>query len=112
MKAPGYTCNMAWYLYLIECADNSIYTGIAVDVDARYQQHLNGTGARYTRSHAPRRLLASFEMADRSAASKAEYAVKKMPPLAKRALAAGLLPLPVPVAPPVETVIEEAGGEV
>jgi putative endonuclease len=86
---------MAWYLYLIECADNSIYTGIAVDVDARYQQHLNGTGARYTRSRTPRRLLASFEMADRSAASKAEYAVKQLTPAAKRALAAGLLPLPI-----------------
>ncbi|MEJ0004082.1 MAG: GIY-YIG nuclease family protein [Pararobbsia sp.] len=83
---------MAWYLYLIECVDDSIYTGIAVDVDARYQQHLNGTGARYTRSHAPRRLLARFEMADRSMASKAEYAVKRMPAAAKRALAGGLVP--------------------
>ncbi|CAB3785066.1 GIY-YIG nuclease family protein [Pararobbsia alpina] len=99
---------MAWYLYLIECADNSIYTGIAVDVDARYQQHLNGTGARYTRSHAPRRLLASFEMADRSAASKAEHAVKKMSPSAKRALAAGLLPVPQVAAPAglLESVLE------
>ena len=89
---------MAWYLYLIECADNSIYTGIAVDVEARYRQHLNGTGARYTRSHAPRQLLATFEMADRSAASKAEHAVKKLPAASKRALAAGRIPLPA--APP------------
>jgi len=47
---------MSWFLYLIECSDDSIYTGIAVDVEARYQKHLNGTGARYTRSRPPRRI--------------------------------------------------------
>jgi putative endonuclease len=99
---------MAWYLYLIECADNSIYTGIAVDVEARYQQHLNGTGARYTRSHVPRRLLASFEMADRSAASKAEYAVKKLSAANKRALAEGAMPLPSPPIRPVDAIAEGA----
>ena len=47
----------SWYLYLIECADGSIYTGITVDVAGRYAAHRNGTGARYTRSHPPLRLL-------------------------------------------------------
>ena len=46
-----------WYLYLIECVDGSIYTGITVDLDARYAAHKNGSGARYTRSHPPARLL-------------------------------------------------------
>lgn len=67
---------MAWFLYLIECADGSIYTGISVDVDARYAAHASGKGARYTRSHPPRRLLVSVEYPDRSAAAKAEYAIK------------------------------------
>jgi len=48
-------------MYLIECRDGSIYTGIAVDVAARYAAHLNGKGARYTRSHPPRCLLAVLE---------------------------------------------------
>ena len=65
-----------WFLYLIECRDGSIYTGITVDVAARYAVHASGRGARYTRSHPPRRLLAAVEYADRSSALKAEYAVK------------------------------------
>lgn len=73
-----------WYLYLIECADGSIYTGIAVDVAARYAAHCNGTGARYTRSHPPLRLLGYEAHADRSAASKAEYRVKRLSAAGKR----------------------------
>jgi putative endonuclease len=75
---------MAWFVYLIECRDGSIYTGIAVDVAARYAAHVSGKGARYTRSHPPRRLLAAIEYADRSAASKAEYQIKCLSPRAKR----------------------------
>ncbi|OGA35150.1 MAG: nuclease [Betaproteobacteria bacterium RIFCSPLOWO2_12_FULL_62_13b] len=77
---------MAWFVYLIECKDGSIYTGIAIDVDARYAAHKGGTGARYTRSHPPRRLLAVIEYADRSAASKAEYRIKRLSPRDKREL--------------------------
>lgn len=80
---------MPWFLYLIECADGSVYTGIAVDVQARFDKHLNGTGARYTRSRKPLQVLASFELADRSSASRAEYWVKRLSPPEKRALAAG-----------------------
>jgi putative endonuclease len=79
-----------WFLYLIECADGSIYTGIAIDVAARYAAHCQGTGARYTRSHAPVRLLGVEMHPDRSAASKAEYRVKQMTPANKRRLAATL----------------------
>lgn len=67
---------MVWYLYMIECEDDSIYTGITVDVAARYSAHLGGKGARYTRSHPPRRLLLSVEYADRSSALKAEHEMK------------------------------------
>jgi putative endonuclease len=81
---------MAWFLYLIECTDGSVYTGIATDVQARFDKHCNGTGARYTRSRKPVRLLASFELADRSSASRAEYWVKRLAPPEKRALAAGV----------------------
>lgn len=77
---------MAWYVYLIECTDGSIYTGIAIDVAARYAAHAAGKGARYTRSHPPARLLAAFEYADRSAASSAEYRIRHLTPRQKRAL--------------------------
>ena len=79
-----------WFLYLIECIDGSIYTGITVDVAARYAAHASGKGARYTRSHPPARLLASFCYPDRSSASKAEYRIKQLSPAEKRRFAAGL----------------------
>lgn len=75
-----------WFVYLIECRDGSIYTGIATDVGRRYAMHAAGKGARYTRSRPPRRLLASFAFADRSSASRAEYAIKQLTPAQKRAV--------------------------
>jgi putative endonuclease len=77
---------VAWFVYLIECQDGSLYTGVAVDVDRRYAEHAAGKGARYTRSHPPQRLLAQFQHPDRSSALKAEYAIKQLSPAAKRAL--------------------------
>lgn len=79
-----------WFLYMIECEDGSIYTGIAVDVEARYQAHCQGTGARYTRSHPPARLLGYESHPDRSSASKAEYRIKQLTASGKRQYAAGL----------------------
>jgi putative endonuclease len=77
---------MAWFVYLLECRDGSIYTGIATDVARRYAEHAAGKGARYTRARPPVRLLASFEHPDRSSASRAEYAIKRLTPARKRAL--------------------------
>ncbi len=79
-----------WYLYLIECVDGSIYTGITVEVEGRYEAHRNGTGARYTRSHAPVRLLGFEVHPDRSSASKMEYRIKQLSADEKRQYALGL----------------------
>ncbi len=79
---------MAWFVYLLECQDGSLYTGVALDVDKRYAEHAAGKGARYTRSHPPKRLLARFEHPDRSSALKAEYAIKQLSAAAKRELIA------------------------
>ncbi|MCE9641304.1 MAG: GIY-YIG nuclease family protein [Betaproteobacteria bacterium] len=76
-----------WFLYLIECRDGNIYTGITVDVAARYAAHARGKGARYTRSHPPKRLLTVIDYPDRSKASAAEYAVKQLSAAEKRAYA-------------------------
>ena len=80
----------SWFLYLIECADGSIYTGIARDVAARYAAHASGKGARYTRSHPPARLLATQAFPDRSSALKAEYRVKQLTAAEKRIFVAQL----------------------
>lgn len=88
-SAPRQT---SWFLYLIECLDGSIYTGIAIDVAARYAEHASGKGARYTRAHPPARLLASIEYPDHSNAAKAEYRIKQLKASAKRKFLAGLIP--------------------
>jgi putative endonuclease len=68
--------------------DGSIYTGVTVDVAMRYAAHVNGKGARYTRSHPPSRLMSVVEYPDRSSALKAEHSVKQLSAREKRALAA------------------------
>jgi putative endonuclease len=100
---------VSWFVYLIECTDSSIYTGIAVDVAARYEVHVAGKGARYTRAHPPARLLAAFEYPDRSAATIAEYKIKQLSVRAKRELCrvrgastSGSDPTPSPPNPPLE----------
>jgi putative endonuclease len=84
------TDTRCWYLYLIECLDGAIYTGITVNVAARYAAHCAGKGARYTRSNPPLRLICSTPFPDRSAASKAEYAIKQLSAHEKWAFATAL----------------------
>lgn len=74
---------VTWFVYLIECEGNSIYTGITTDVAGRYAAHVAGKGAKYTRSRPPRRLLCSFPAADRSDASRLEYWIKQLSPAQK-----------------------------
>ncbi|MGV1016446.1 MAG: GIY-YIG nuclease family protein [Fluviibacter phosphoraccumulans] len=73
----------SWFLYLLECANGSYYAGITTNVAARFLAHQQGKGARYTRANPPIRILAQAEYADRSAASKAEWALKQLPREAK-----------------------------
>lgn len=72
---------------MIECVDGSLYTGITVDLAARFAAHRSGRGARYMRFHPPRRLVAAEPCDDRAAASRAEYRLKRLSPAAKRAWA-------------------------
>ena len=84
-----------WYVYLIECSDGSLYTGITVYLAARFAAHREGRGARSMRLHAPVRMLAAEAHPDRSAASKAEYRIKQLSPAEKRARAATMTPDPL-----------------
>lgn len=68
-----------WCVYLIECRNGAWYAGITNDLEARYAAHVAGKGARFTRAHPPVRLLGSRPFPDRSAASKAEYELKRLP---------------------------------
>lgn len=79
----------AWYVYILECAGGRLYTGITVDVEARYKAHAEGRGAKYTRSYPPNRIALVQTYADRSAASKAEYAIKQLSAEGKRKLFGG-----------------------
>lgn len=74
-----------WFLYLIECRNGAYYAGIAVDVQARYDAHRRGAGARYTRANPPLRLLGCRAYPDRAAASRAEWQIKQLPRAAKLA---------------------------
>lgn len=77
---PGMPAEPApWYVYLLECRNGSYYAGISNDVDARFQAHLCGKGARYTRANPPVKLLAVRAYPNRSAASKAECELKRQP---------------------------------
>jgi len=68
-----------YYLYILECADGTLYTGITTDLARRVEEH-NGSekGAKYTRTRRPVKLCYSEPCEDRSSASKREREVKKM----------------------------------
>ena len=68
-----------WYLYLLEWKGGSFYAGITNDLEARFQAHLEGRGAKYTRANPPIRILAKKSFANRSEASIAEAQLKKRP---------------------------------
>lgn len=80
---------MAWFVYIVRCADDSLYTGVARDVVQRIQRHNQGRGARYTRSRLPVTLVHTESAADRSAAQRREYQIRQLPASLKRRLAAG-----------------------
>jgi len=71
--------NNKWYVYIVECADGSFYTGITIDLDRRLNEHNYSfkLGAKYTRSRRPVRLVYKEEKLDRSDASKREAQIKR-----------------------------------
>ncbi len=91
--------NKTRFVYLIECSDGSLYTGITVDLAARFAAHRDGRGARFMRMHAPVRMLAAEAHPDRSAASKAEYRIKQLPAAEKRVYADRMIAEPLASVP-------------
>ncbi len=74
------------FVYIVRCADNTLYTGWAVDVARRVAAHNAGRGARYTRLHGPVELVYTEEVPTRSDALKRELAIKRYPRAKKLAL--------------------------
>jgi putative endonuclease len=67
-----------WWLYLLLCSDGRTYVGIAKDVQARFDVHVSGRGARFTRANRPVKVLGAQHFINRSEASKAEYVLKQL----------------------------------
>tara|TARA_R110000851_G_scaffold251971_5_gene404502 strand:+ start:3444 stop:3875 length:432 start_codon:yes stop_codon:yes gene_type:complete len=67
-----------WYIYMVECADGTIYTGISNNVSKRILAHNSGKGAKYTKTRLPVTLKWSQSCENRSEASKEEYKIKKL----------------------------------
>ena len=66
-----------YFVYIIQCADRSLYTGITTDIARRFAEHQAGTAARYTRSHKPIKIAYQEQQKSRSAALKREAQIKK-----------------------------------
>lgn len=69
----------SWHVYMVECADKTLYSGITTDLERRIQEHNDSVkGARYTRAKRPVTLVYSEQASDRSSASKREYELKQL----------------------------------
>ena len=77
---------MNWTVYILECADGSLYTGITTDLQRRITEHETGKGARYTAGRGPFRLVYLELHTNRSDATKREAAIKAMTRTGKLAL--------------------------
>ncbi len=79
----------SYFVYIVECRDKTLYTGITTDLKKRmYEHNYLQSAAKYTKSRRPVRLVYSEEAKDRSSASKREYAIKKLNRLEKLKLIA------------------------
>ena len=74
---------------MLRCAGDRIYTGYAVDVEARFEQHKSGRGAKFTKAFPPECILRKFELASHEEALRLEARIKKLPRSQKELLAAG-----------------------
>ena len=67
-----------WYLYILRCGDDTLYTGITNDISARLKAHASGKGAKYTRGRGPLELVYQEQQESYSAALKREHQVKQL----------------------------------
>lgn len=70
---------MSWYVYILRCSDDTLYTGVTTDIDRRFKEHKEGkTGAKYTRSRFPLEIVFRETWASRSEAQVREAQIKRL----------------------------------
>jgi putative endonuclease len=79
-----------YFVYLLQCADGTLYTGVTNDLEKRLAAHKAGTASRYTRARGARRFVYTEAAASRGAAQRREAAIKRLPRSMKLALARGV----------------------
>lgn len=67
-----------WYVYILECWDDSLYTGITNDLDKRMEIHRSGTGSKYVKMKRFKQLLHTIKAANKTDAAKMEYKIKQL----------------------------------
>lgn len=77
---------MKWIVYILRCVDDSLYTGITTDLKNRLIKHNSGTGAKYTRSRLPVKLVWKTSARTQSLARKKEYQIKSLDKIEKEKL--------------------------
>ena len=87
-QGRGTSDGAGWYVYVLRCGDQSLYTGVARDLAGRIARHNAGMGARYTRARLPVRLVYWEPADDRSCALRREHAIRRLTRNAKEMLAA------------------------
>lgn len=85
---PRATRTPPWFVYIVRCADRSLYTGVTTEPDRRVAEHNDGCGARYTRSRCPVSLVYLERADDRGAALRREHEIKRMTAAGKNELCA------------------------
>ena len=80
---------MPHFVYMLRCAGNRIYTGYAVDVAARFEEHCTGRGAKFTKAFPPEKILRQFELPSKEYALRMEARIKKLATPKKELLAQG-----------------------
>ena len=85
-----------YFVYILECADKSLYTGITTNLERRLAEHKEGTGAKYTRGRGAKRIVYSERTRNRSSASRREAQIKTLSRAGKQALAASCPIIPTP----------------
>ncbi len=81
VNAPN---SQVWFVYLLECENGKLYTGITPDLAERFRKHATGKGAMFTRLNKPSRIIAATPCANRAEASKLERVIKGLTPVQKR----------------------------
>ena len=79
MKAKKKTVNKSWVVYILRCKDNTLYTGITIDIKKRLGAHNKGIAAKYTRSRLPVKLMTMSGFMSRKEAMRLEIRIKRMP---------------------------------